>query len=242
MDIISGLQSPAAVRAWRALRSRGMQYVWHKTLRRGLSDWTWKRRFLYADPRTYWTLRGGDDYFREQEGQPARSQRASWVADRLARYRPTSVLEVGCGYGKLLREIRNRLDIPVVGVDFSPTQLRQARRFLGEWDGIELLLSRGEALPFADRSFDMVVTSAVILHNPPAIAERMRHEVLRVARRLTAHNEETSTSYNRYGYDTALWYRARGIELVETGPIPMDPDPASSQFCVAIVDGLSPEK
>ena len=32
-------------------------------------------------------------------------------------------------------------------------------------------------LPFADHSFDMVVTSAVILHNPPAIAERIRREV-----------------------------------------------------------------
>ena len=71
-----------------------------------LSDWpTWKRRWLYADPRKYWTLRGGDDYFREQEGQQARSLRAEWLAERLAAYRPASILEVGCGYGKLLREL-----------------------------------------------------------------------------------------------------------------------------------------
>ncbi len=79
----------------------------------------------------------------------------------------------------------------------------------------------------------MVVTSAVILHNPPRAAEQIRREVLRVARRFAAHNEETSRSYNRYGYDTAEWYRNQGISLVESGPIPVDPDPATSQFCVA---------
>ena len=79
----------------------------------------------------------------------------------------------------------------------------------------------------------MVVTSAVILHNPPRAAEHIRREVLRVARRFAAHNEETSRSYNRYGYDTAAWYRGQGIVLAESGPIPLDPDPATSQFCVA---------
>jgi SAM-dependent methyltransferase len=236
MDLIVPTQPAASVRAWKALRSRGVEYAWHKLLRRTLRDWpTWKRRFLYADPCKYWTLRGGDDYFREQEGQQARSLRAEWIAGRLATYRPASILEVGCGYGKLLHALRHRLDVPLVGVDFSPTQLNQARSFLRNDENIELLLSRGERLPFADRSFDIVVTSAVILHNPPAVAERIRAEVIRVSRRFAAHNEETNLSYNRYGYDTALWYRQQGIVLAELGPIPMDPDPSASQFCVAVV-------
>jgi SAM-dependent methyltransferase len=190
---------------------------------------------LYSDPKQYWTFRGGDDYFREQEGQPERSQRAEWIAERLAGYRPTSILEIGCGYGKLLRELRARLNVPLAGVDFSLTQLEQARCYLAGGSDIRLILARGECLPFPDDSFDLVVTSAVILHNPPETAERIRREVLRVARRYAAHNEETSLSYNRYGYDTAAWYRARGIVLAESGPIPADPDPTASQFCVAAV-------
>jgi hypothetical protein len=79
----------------------------------------------------------------------------------------------------------------------------------------------------------MVVTSAVIMHNPPKAAEQIRREVLRVARRFAAHNEETSRSYNRYGYDTAAWYHSHGIVLTESASIPVDPDPATSQFCVA---------
>jgi SAM-dependent methyltransferase len=188
---------------------------------------------VYADPRQYWTLRGGHDYFLEQEGQPARHHRAIWLADRLAAYRPTSILEVGCGYGKLLRELRARLDIPIVGLDFSRSQLEQAKRYLGPESDIELMLGRGESLPFADGAFDMVITSAVILHNPPEVSERLRSEIVRVANRFAAHNEETDWSYNRFGYDTSAWYRARGIELVESCPIPMDPNAQTSQFCVA---------
>src|SRR5208337_1949561 len=222
------------LRAWRALRQRGPHYAWHKVLRRSLSPWpSWKRRWLYSDPRRYWTLRGGDDYFYEQEGQAARARRCQWMAERLAAYRPTSILEVGCGYGKLLRALRQCTNAPLVGVDFSSTQLDRAGRFLGDQEDIELILGCGTRLPFADHSFDMVVTSAVILHNPPPAAQRIRREIVRVARRFAAHNEETSQSYNRYGYDTAAWYRGCGISLLEVGPIPVDPDPASSQFCVA---------
>jgi SAM-dependent methyltransferase len=236
MAPIVGWQTRLPVRAWRALSARGFEYAWHKVLRRSLGHWpAWKRRLLYVDARKYWTLRGGDDYFREQEGQEARRQRAAWVAGRLAAYLPESILEIGCGYGRLLYELRTRLDIPVTGVDFSPTQLRQASLFLPGSPGAALVLSRGERLPFPDRSFDMVVTSAVILHNPPAAAEAIRREVLRVARRFTAHNEETDVTYNRYGYDTVAWYRARGIALAESGPIPMDPNPSASQFCVALL-------
>ncbi len=126
-------------------------------------------------------------------------------------YRPASILEVGCGYGKLLKRTAAPARHPIGRCRLQPDPT--AIRLIVSWEhdcNIELLLSRGERLPFADHSFDMVVTSAVILHNPPAIAERIRREVMRVTRRFAAHNEETNLSYNRYGYDTALWYRQPG--------------------------------
>jgi SAM-dependent methyltransferase len=229
------LKLPALpLRVYDTWRLRGTRYTWYKMLRRSLAPWPGlKRRLVYAQPRDYWTQRGGEDYFREQEGQPLRTERARWLAAQLARFQPESILEVGCGYGKQLGAIRGRLDVPLVGVDFSPTQLRFAQRYLAGLDGIALALASGESLPFPDGAFDLVLTSAVILHNPPAAAERIRCEVMRVARRWAAHNEETDVSYNRYGYDMALWYRNAGIPLVECRPIPADSEPSSSQFCVA---------
>ncbi|MGE3822495.1 MAG: class I SAM-dependent methyltransferase [Isosphaeraceae bacterium] len=225
------------LRAWHAWRGRGARYVWHKTLRRTLERWPgWKRRLLYDDPRAYWTLRGGLEYYREQEGQPARTDRSHWLAERVASYQPSSVLEVGCGYGKQLRSIRERLpSARLTGLDFSPSQLELARSHLDGQGPINLVLGSGARLPFPDQSFDLVLTSAVILHNPPPIAEAIRREVLRVARQFTAHNEDTDVTYNRYGYDTAAWYRDARIPLAESGPIPTDPPPSPSQFCVAEV-------
>ncbi len=228
---------PLPLRAWRAWRRRGLRYAWHKALRRVPGRFhDWKRHLVYGEPRQYWTLRGGDDYFREQEAQPQRTARANWLAERVASYRPDSVLEIGCGYGKQLRALRAQLDVPLVGLDFSPTQLDQARRYLSDLCRIDLVLGSGTRLPFPDGAFDLVLTSAVILHNPPPAAEWIRCEVLRVGRRFTAHNEDTDVSYNRYGYDTAAWYRAEGIPLAETGPIPhtVDPSASTSQFCVAL--------
>ena len=223
--------STLPARAWAAWRHRGARYAWHKSLRRTLGRWPGlKRRLLYADPRDYWTLRGGDEYFREQEGQPGRTDRSRWIADRVASYRPASILEVGCGYGKQLRAIRERIDAPMAGVDFSPSQLGRARGYLDGLGRIGLALASGADLPFPDKSFDLVLTSAVILHNPHPVAERMRREVMRVARRWAAHNEDTDVSYNRYGYDTAAWYQSRGVPLAESGPILDEP---ASQFCVA---------
>lgn len=234
--------SPLPLRAWRAWRHRGSRYLWHKALRRSLGRWPgWKRRLLYADPRDYWTLRGGPEYFREQEDQPARDARSQWLAARLASYAPTSVLEVGCGYGKQLRALHARLPgVPLVGLDFSPTQLDLARSYVADLPGVGLLLGSGTRLPFPDQSFDLVLTSAVILHNPPPAAEAIRLEVLRVARRYAAHNEDTDVTYNRYGYDTAAWYRGRGVTLAEAGPIATDTPPSPSQFCVAEVASWRP--
>jgi SAM-dependent methyltransferase len=202
-------------------------------MRRSLSKWPeLKRQWVYAKPRAYWSLRGGEDYFAEQEGQPARGLRAEWIAERIAAYQPRSILEVGCGYGKQIRAIRAHLNCPIVGVDFSRAQLDKSRVYLNGLENVGVLLADGAALPFASGAFDMVLTSAVILHNPPAVAERIRREVVRVARRFAAHNEDTDVTYNRYGYDTSAWYRSRGFEVLESGPIEVEPNWEITQFSV----------
>lgn len=226
--------APLPLRAWRAWNERGARYAVHKASRRLLGRFPGlKRRFVYADPQAYWTLRGGTDYFREQEGQSERTARAVWLAERIAAFKPASILEIGCGYGKQLRALRRVLpDVPLTGIDFSPSQLAMAETYLDGVQGITLFQGSGDALPFPDASFDLVLTSAVILHNAPEVAERIRREVIRVGRRFAAHNEDTDVSYNRYGYDTAAWYREAGIELAEVATIPVE-DAERTQFCVA---------
>ncbi len=232
-------------RAYESYRRGGAAYLWHKSMRRLLENESpWKRKLVYSDPRRYWTLRGGPEYLAEQEGQPARTARSKWLAEKVAGCGASSILEVGCGYGKQLEAIRAAVGdhVSLVGIDFSPTQLALAAKRVGRDDRHMLLLGDGQRLPFPDDAFDLVFTSAVILHNAPEIAERMRAEIVRVARRWCIHNEDTDTTYNRFGYDTADWYLSRGLMVVESGSIPAsvfaesdDPagESARSQFCVA---------
>lgn len=228
----------------KAWQHGGVSYIWHKSMRRGLDHWPGlKRRIIYSNPRLYWTLRGGNEYLAEQEGQPARTARSLWMADRIAECCPASILEIGCGYGKQIANIRAAVgpDVPITGIDFSPSQLALAADRLKELPNIRLIQASGQMLPFADQSFDLVLTSAVILHNPPEIADRMRRELLRTARSWCIHNEDTDTTYNRFGYDTAQWYRDLGYARVQATKIPpevfvgsRDPEDESnrSQFCV----------
>lgn len=90
-------------------------------------------------------------------GQDARWRRIVAESLSLEASAPVSVLDVGTGTGKLAQAVgqafpRSR----VIGVDFTLTMLRHARR--------HLLCAAGDALqlPFADARFDAVVSGFVI--------------------------------------------------------------------------------
>ena len=128
----------------------------------------------------------------------------------------------------------HRIDAPMIGLDFSPSQLAKGRDYL-EGSPASTWCSRPEPScpsrpvirPRADLGGDLAQPAEGRRADPPRGGPRAR-------RRLTAHNEDTDVTYNRYGYDTAAWYRAAGFRVVESGPIPTDPNPAITQFCVAV--------
>jgi ubiquinone/menaquinone biosynthesis C-methylase UbiE len=84
-----------------------------------------------------------------------------------------AVLDVGCGDGRLTNRLAVRHE-RVVGVDISPEALRHVE--------VETHVAPVTALPFADRSFDLVIAINVV-HNLPldACREAIR-EMERVGR------------------------------------------------------------
>jgi ubiquinone/menaquinone biosynthesis C-methylase UbiE len=75
---------------------------------------------------------------------------------------PGRVLDVGCGTGALLRRLTARLpDAELAGVDPAPRMLAEARKRLG---GVQLEQAAAERLPFADASFDLVVSAMSFDH------------------------------------------------------------------------------
>lgn len=80
------------------------------------------------------------------------------------------LLDVACGTGLVSRQFKGRV-AKVVGLDLTPAMFEQARPHVDE-----LRAGRGEALPFADASFDIVVCRQGIqfMDAPRAVAEMAR--------------------------------------------------------------------
>jgi len=86
-----------------------------------------------------------------------------------------SVLEVACGRGGFVRELANS-GARVTGCDFSSAALHATRSKLGA-NAAALVQGDAQNLPFADNSFDVVVSCETIEHLPrvqDALAEMRR--------------------------------------------------------------------
>jgi SAM-dependent methyltransferase len=117
-----------------------------------------------------------------------------------AAYRGRTVLEVGCGIGTdLVRFARG--GALVTGVDLSATAIDLARKnfALHGVDASDLRVANGEALPFADHSFDVVYGHGVVQYT--ADASRLIAECHRVLR---PGGEAIFMVYNRISWLNAL--------------------------------------
>jgi ubiquinone/menaquinone biosynthesis C-methylase UbiE len=92
---------------------------------------------------------------------------------------PPRILDLGCGTGRFSLPLRARFGPRVIGADPSLKMLRQARSKV-EASAIPCVAARGEDLPLADGSVDLVFMSMVFHHlRDPARTVRECHRALR---------------------------------------------------------------
>jgi ubiquinone/menaquinone biosynthesis C-methylase UbiE len=94
------------------------------------------------------------------------------------------LLDAGCGTGRSLdfcKQIWPRL--PALGIDMSEAYIAEARRHLGRWGWIDLLVANAEAIPLADESQDAVSSTFVFHELPPKVRRAVFRELARVLKR-----------------------------------------------------------
>ncbi len=75
------------------------------------------------------------------------------------------VLEIGCGMGRLLRPLAERVE-SAWGVDISPEMIAKAKEALSGVRNAEVALTNGDLRQFRDATFDLVYSFIVFQHIP----------------------------------------------------------------------------
>lgn len=95
--------------------------------------------------------------------------------------RKVSLLDVACGTGRLLRDLRRVYPaMKLTGLDLSGSYLSEARRHMGRLRPAQLLAANAESIPLADASQD-IVTCVFLFHElPPDVRRTVSGEMARV--------------------------------------------------------------
>lgn len=138
-----------------------------------------------------------------------------------------SLLEVGCGFGRVLHAIRlvfqNRV---LVGGDFSFNQLRHGQTYLaGQRIGLAQVDVRH--LPFVDKQFDVILTSSMLIYLHPDELDVVLKEFMRVGCRYVVLVENARDHCDTplrkqlmqgapfYGHHYAAAFQRVGLQLVK---------------------------
>lgn len=138
----------------------------------------------------------------------------------IAAHQVRSVLDVGCGSGRLFRLYEQKHVGDIVGVDISEKALALARR---RHPDVQTVLAPVEELPIEDRRFDLAVCNRVLQHVPPM---NMRGVCARLARtaRIVYVNELSGSdgepeNYYMVRHDYTALLGEQGARLIEEGRI-----------------------
>ena len=131
-------------------------------------------------------LREGEDWIEGYWKSRDHPKRA-FLIDKICKYLPIhSALEIGCASGPNLYLLAKKLpNAEIRGIDINPMAVKKGNEWFMQ-DGIsnvKLEVGRAQELErFADKSFDVVLTDAVLIYVAPEEIKKVAENMLRIGR------------------------------------------------------------
>jgi SAM-dependent methyltransferase len=96
----------------------------------------------------------------------------STISEILRRYRPSAILDLGCGSGRLFKVYANQNISTILGIDISGNALSIAKQ---KYPKIPTLRLSVEEITFKEGTFDLIICNRILQHIPPEkIADAIR--------------------------------------------------------------------
>lgn len=130
--------------------------------------------------------------YRVKQGRMAEIEAAHTAVLEAELRERDSMLDAGCGYGRLLNSVPGSWKGWYTGVDFCPDFIRVARQL---YPTRSFVVADLRQLPFKDKNFDVAVVCSVkhmvIRNTDEAVWAAMEEEITRVAKRVLYLEYET---------------------------------------------------
>lgn len=166
-----------------------------------MSRWTGQFGREYTD-RNSLTLSELDALYHRNYGLTRRELNQRFIAG-LPRSAP--ILEVGCNIGTQLKLLRELGFLNLYGIEIQHYALKQAKSRV---QGINLVEASALAIPFRDRSFDLVFTSGVLIHIAPPDMPLVLREIYRCTNKYIwgfEYHSSTPIEVPYRGHRNLLW-------------------------------------
>lgn len=117
-------------------------------------------------------------YFERSREFQTNPKRIARLVSSIMEYSPKTVLDVGCGWGVVVRDLRKQ-GIEAWGIDFA----EPVKDF---WEGDFYKIADANSIPFSDHSFDIVFSSDFFEHIPKEEIDNVYSEMKRVGGKVIA--------------------------------------------------------
>lgn len=150
------------------------------------------------------------------------------------------ILEVGCNVGRNLAYLYDHGWTNVEGLEISPHAVKLLRETYPQLDKCQIHEGPAEELlpRFADQSFDLVFTMAVLEHIHPS-STSVFDDIARIGRSVVTIEPPGHSSHRQYPHDVPALMVARGKTLTTQVPfssLPGGDDPAISWYLASRFD------